>query len=216
VLGHAGELKIGAQAEKTEDNQALVRVTTTSSTRGFVRMLYSFGGDLWTLFDARDGRMLTASATTHSSKAKTHASIDFDYDKREANYVDHLKPTRSTTLHVPPGRPMDMITALIQTRVWGLAPGESRDALVLFDDEFYSLQITAEREETVATPNGPRRALLLIPRMIGKPKGMFRRGGEVKVWVSADEDRLPLRFEVKLKVGTAYAVLSDYRPPAAM
>jgi hypothetical protein len=51
--------------------------------------------------------------------------------------------------------------------------------------------------------------------MIGKPKGMFRRGGEVHVWVSADADRLPLRFEVKLKVGTAFAVLTDYRPPSA-
>jgi len=36
-----------------------------------------------------------------------------------------------------------------------------------------------------------------------------------RVWVSADADRLPLRFEVKLKVGTAYAVLTEYLPPKA-
>ncbi|MDF3059530.1 MAG: hypothetical protein K0R17_3745 [Rariglobus sp.] len=213
VLGHAGDLKISAQAE-TIDDAARLRVTTTSSSRGLVRMLYPFDGDVWTLFDPHDGRLLGASATTRSSKEKTHATITFDYEKREASYVDHLNASRSAAVPLPDGRPMDLITALIQARAWGLTPGQSRDAMVLFDDEFYALKITAEREETITTPKGPRRTLLLIPRMIGKPKGMFRRGGEVRVWVSADEDRLPLRFEVKLKVGTAYAVLTDYRPPA--
>ena len=214
VLGHAGELKIDAKNDTTGDDAAHLQVTMTTSTRGLVRMLYSFEGDAVSLFDARDGRLLNATATTHSKKEKTSASMSFDYEKREANYVDHLRPSRSATVPLPTGMPVDLITALIQTRVWGLTPGQSRDVLVLFDDEFYPLQITAEREETILTPKGQRRAMLLIPRMIGKPKGIFRRGGEVHVWVSTDEDRLPLRFEVKLKVGTAFAVLSDYRPPS--
>lgn len=214
VLGHAGEIKIAARAE-TVDGQPQILVDTTSSTRGFVRVLYSFDGDAQTRFDAVDGRLLSATASTRAGKQRTHASILFDYKKREGAYVDHLKPARSTTVPLPPGMPMDLMTALIQTRAWSLAPGGFIDAFVLFDDEFYPLRITAEREETISTPKGPRKALLLIPTMVEKPKGMFRRGGEVRVWVSADADRLPLRFEVKLKVGTAYAVLTDYQPPSA-
>lgn len=214
VFGGAGEIKIGAELAEPGDNPSRLLITTTTSTRGFVRALYSFDGDAFALFDARDGRLLNASATTRSSKAKTHSSITFDYATREAAYIDHLKPSRSTRVPLPDGLPTDLITALIQTRGWGLTAGQSRDVPVLFDDEFYPLTITAEREETISTPDGPRKAMLLIPRMIGKPKGMFRRGGEVYVWVSADEDRLPLRFEVKLKVGTGVAVLTDYRPPA--
>lgn len=213
MLGHAGDMKISAQAEMI-DGKPHIRTTTTTGTQGFVRLLYSFDGDAGMLFDAADGRLLNASARTRAGKKKTDASITFDYARREADYVDHLRPVRSTTLAVPPGRPMDLITALIQTRVWALSPGQSREAVVLFDNEFYPLLITAEREETIPTLQGPRKTVLLVPRMIGAPKGMFRRGGEVRVWVSADDDRLPLRFEVKLKVGTAYAVLSDYRPPA--
>ena len=213
VLGHAGDMTIAARTE-TIENRPLLRITTTSATRGFVRALYPFNGDASMSFDPGDGRLLNATAKTRASKKSTHASIAFDYARREAGYVDHLNPARSATLTIPPGHPMDLITALIQSRVWSLSPGETREALVLFDDDFYPLKITAEREETISTPNGPRKTVLLIPSMIGKPKGMFRRGGEIRVWVSADADRLPLRFEVKLKVGTAYAVLTDYRPPA--
>ena len=33
--------------------------------------------------------------------------------------------------------------SLVQTRGWDLKPGEERDALVLFDNEFYELSIHA-------------------------------------------------------------------------
>jgi hypothetical protein len=52
--------------------------------------------------------------------------------------------------------------------------------------------------------------------MTGTPKGMFRKGAEVRVWVSTDRERLPLRFEVSLKVGTAYATLSNYQAPTVL
>ncbi|CAM2810527.1 DUF3108 domain-containing protein [Rariglobus hedericola] len=213
LLGHAGDMKVTA-TEETIAGRSHTRMTTTSATQGFVRLLYRFDGEAQMLFDAHDGRLLNATATTQAKKNKTNASITFDYTKNEASYVDHLEPARNSSFPMPEGMPMDFITSLIQTRSWALEPGQSRDVLVLFDKDFYQLRITAEREETISTPSGKRKTVLLMPRMIGEPKGMFRRGGEVRVWVSADADRLPLRFEVKLKVGTAYAVLTDYQPPA--
>lgn len=214
LFGHAGQIKIAASTGTLAD-MPVTRVVTTTSTTGLARLLYRFDGEADMLIDAHDGRLLSALAKTRSRGERTQASVSFDYVNKEASYVDHLRPDRTTLLHLPEeSRPLDLITSLVQTRTWSLAIGESRDMLVLFDDEFYELRITAEHEEILATTDGPRKALLLVPRMIGPPKGMFRRGGEVRVWVSADEDRLPLRFEVKLKVGTAYAVLSDYQSPA--
>lgn len=214
LLGQIGEMKISASAE-TVDGKESIRVNTTSATRGFVRTFYPFDGSAWTLFDAGTGRLLSGAATTKTSKKSTSASILFDYVKGEAVYTDHLRAKRSATLPLPDdAAPVDLITSLIQGRIWELQPGQSREALVLFDDEFYPLLITAEREETLSTASGPRKAILLVPTMPENPKGMFKRGGEVKVWVSADKDRLPLRFEVKLKVGTAYATLSHYDPPS--
>ena len=212
LFGKAGVIKISAQAETAEDNRSLIRVTTATSSRGLIRALYPFDGDATMMFDPKEGRLISGIAATKSAKTKTRASINFDYEKGVANYVDHLREKRSATITLPPGRPMDLITSLIQSRTWGLAPGQTREALVLFDKEFYPLLITATGEETISTYRGRQKAVLLVPTMIGTPKGMFRRGGEVRVWISADEQRLPLRFEVRLKVGTAYAILTDYQP----
>lgn len=212
ILGHAGDIVVSAHSDP--DLPRLL-VTTTTSSRGVIRALYPFDGDATCAFDTADGRLIEARAQTQARSKRTDASIIMRYEEAVAAYTDFVDPKNSKLVPLPPGEPMDFITSLIQTRAWDLQPGQSRPALVLFDDEFYALVITAGRIEKIDTPSGRRRALLLKPHMDGEPKGMFKRGGAVKVWISDDDQKLPLRFEVKLKVGTATAVLADYHPPAA-
>ncbi|MGC4071752.1 MAG: DUF3108 domain-containing protein [Nibricoccus sp.] len=53
-----------------------------------------------------------------------------------------------------------------------------------------------------------------MPIMEKEPKGMFKRGGTVRVWISQDDKHLPVKLEVSLKYGTGTAWLTDYKPPA--
>ncbi|MEI6862126.1 MAG: DUF3108 domain-containing protein [Verrucomicrobiota bacterium] len=215
LFSGAGEIKVTATSSSLA-GQLLTRVTTQTATKGVIGALYSFTGEAVADFDSRDGRLLTAHADTRAGKKPTQMAVTFDYARSEAAYVDPLRPARTRMLSLPPGRPMDLITVLIQARAWNLKPGEKHAALVLFDDEFYPLTITAQKVENISTPKGRRDAMMLIPEMAGPPKGMFKKGGAVKVWISNDRDRLPLKFEVKVKVGTATATLVDYQPPASV
>jgi hypothetical protein len=48
------------------------------------------------------------------------------------------------------------------------------------------------------------------------PKGMFKRGTAVRVWIAHnDPRRLPVRFEVEFKFGSGVATLTSYQPPSA-
>ena len=213
LFSGAGEVVVTATSSSLASGTPLTRVTTQTATKGTIGALYSFTGQAIADFDGSDGRLLKAHAETHAGRRPTEMSITFDYARGAAAYVDPLRPARTRTLTLPPGRPMDLITVLIQARAWNLQPGEKHPALVLFDDEFYPLTITAQKLEQVSTPKGKRDAMLLVPEMDGTPKGMFRKGGVVNVWISNDAERLPLKFEVKVKVGTAVATLVDYQPP---
>lgn len=206
----AGELKVSAHAAVTAgENQILA--TTLSGTRGFMRALYRFDGEARMVFNADDGRLLSVTAASDTGKERTHTSITFNYAKSEAAYIDHLHPSRNATLPIPDGQPMDIATGLLQARAWALKPGEAHEVLIVFENEFYPLRITAECSETVQTADGPRKAVRLVPHLLGAPKGMFKRDGSVRIWISDDADRLPVRFEVKLKMGTARAVLIPSR-----
>jgi hypothetical protein len=112
---------------------------------------------------------------------------------------------------IPEGDPVDLISALVQTRDWNLKPGEKRDVVVHFGRDFFPLTIHAEGYEEVRTPLGTFKTLMLVPRMEKDPKGLFKKGGEIKVWISQDAANLPVKMQLKLNFGTATLLLSEYQ-----
>jgi hypothetical protein len=213
IFFRAGEIKISAQT--AAEPPARLRVVTTTETKGLARALYAFEGRADALFDAA-GRLLTTTETTKAPNKETKTTVVFDYDKSTVSYANALESGKDAMLPFPGGAPLDLITSLVQTRTWNLKPGEQRDAVVLVDDEFYELTIHALRYEEVETSFGTFNTLVLEPRMDKTaPKGMFKRGGGVKVWISQDELHLPVRFQVEFKFGSGVATLRHYQPPAA-
>ena len=211
LFGKAAELVITADAPPPASGASdRTRITMLTSTRGVVRALYPFDGKAESIYETSTGRLISATAETMARTKETRATMALDHETRRAVYTDHLHAERSLELELPEQNVADFITTLIQTRTWDIQLGERRAVSVLFDDEIYDLVITAEEEETIRTKWGPTKALRLVPRMEENPKGMFRKGGEVRVWVSRDERQLPLRFDVKVGVGTAMAVLTAY------
>jgi len=210
LFSHAGEVRVEASSDSVA-GRPQTRVITRTSTLGLIGVLYPFNGEVVANFDAGSGLLTNARAATKAGQRETRMSVDFDYAHSQAIYIDPLRPERNATLAMPPGRPMDLITVLIQARAWDLQPGATHPALVLFDNEFYPLTITAQQVEKIDTPDGKREAMLLTPAMVGTPKGMFKKGGAIQVWISNDAARLPLKFAVKTKVGTATAILTSHQ-----
>ena len=125
-----------------------------------------------------------------------------------------MRTERSLAVDLPEGGdPIDLISALVQTRDWNLKPGEKRDVVMQFGSEFYTLAIYAEAYEEVHTPMGDYKTLVLVPRMEKEPKGLFKRGGQIKVWIAQDGSRLPVKMQLKLNFGTATLSLSSYTAP---
>lgn len=215
VFTHAGDITISAAAEKFPEGRSLMRVTTVTASRGLVRGLYEFDNLAHVLIDAESGRALSVKESGSDPKRATDSETNFDYEKRIARHVDRSRPERSVDLPIPEGDPLDLISALVQTRDWGLKPGEKRDVLVHFGRDLYPLSIYADSFEDVRTPLGKFRALVLIPRMDKDPKGLFKKGGEIKVWIAQDGSNLPVKMQLKLKFGAASLLLSKYEAPKA-
>lgn len=215
VFTHAGDIKISAAAEKSPEGRDLMRVTTITASRGLVRGLYEFDNLAHVLIDVASGRALSVKESGADPKRATDSETTFDYEKRLARHVDRSRPERSVDLPIPDGDPIDLISALVQTRDWGLQPGEKRDVLVHFGRDLYPLSIYADHYEEVRTPLGRYKALVLIPRMDKDPKGLFKKGGEIKVWIAQDGSNLPVKMQLKLKFGAASLLLSKYEAPKA-
>lgn len=213
IFSHAGDINITAQKDAQDAGTMLV--TTDTRSRGFVRGVYEFDNHAVVRIDQATGRLQSVKETGSDPKRASDSETTFDYTARVAHHVDRVRTERTTDIPIPEGDPLDLISALVQTRDWNLKPGDKRDILVHFGRDLYELVITAEGYEEVRTPMGKYQTLVLIPRMVGEPKGLFKRGGEIKVWIAQDGSRLPVKMQLVLKFGTATLSLAEYKAPTA-
>jgi hypothetical protein len=213
VIPGAGRINIAAQPAVDAAGHRQMRIVSTTETRGLARLILPFDARSESLYNAADGRLIWLGETSDTRSRHQAHTVVFDYAKRTADYTNPPEALRA--LPMPAGDPTDLITCLLAARTWNLKPGQKRDALVLFNDDFYQLTIHAVRYEEVETSFGTFATLLLEPRMEETPpKGMFKRGSTVRGWVAQDARRLPVQFEVQFNFGSGLATLARYTPPA--
>lgn len=210
IFPSAGEITISAKREQYQ-GRPVFRVVMSTFTRGLIRALYSYQETAVALIDAETGRIIIATDDAYHGRKISDAVTKFDYVHRVVSHRDPLRPGRDCDYAIPKGDPIDLISALIQSRKWADKPGIQRKALVFVGRDVYPIQITAERYEDVLTPDGYVKALLLVPRMVDEaPRGVFKRGGEIKIWVAQAGERLPVKMQLKLKIGTAQLTLVQH------
>jgi Protein of unknown function (DUF3108) len=215
IFFHAGEIVIAAHEETGADGAKVFRITTDTATRGLVREIYTYNNHAEGIIDQTAGRLVLLREKGSDGAHSTDNETTLDYARKIASYVDRAHPSRTARVPIPAGDPIDLISALVDARNWNLRPGEKRNVLVNFGNEFYPLALYAEGFDEISTPLGRFQTLVLVPRMEENPKGIFKRGGEIKVWISQKGQKLPVQMQLKLKFGVATLHLTDYRKTAA-
>ena len=90
---------------------------------------------------------------------------------------------------------------------------------VLKDNDIYNYQVYSSGKikevdisvigkENIRTPYGVYEAIILSPKSIDG-KSAMKNKGDMKIWLTNDETRLPLKIEIKLKHGSILLLLDN-------
>jgi len=136
----------------------------------------------------------------------------FDYDRKKiiSNTKSNNNPVRYDTLKFSPCT-FDMLTAVYFTRSLDLAKmalNEKREVSLIIDDGLYNIYVRSLGKETVENTDGKKyRCNKFAAKMV---EGTIFRGDEdVLVWVTDDANKVPIRIEAKIIIGTVKAYLKE-------
>ncbi|MCL2888672.1 MAG: DUF3108 domain-containing protein [Elusimicrobia bacterium] len=110
------------------------------------------------------------------------------------------------------GPVQDMLTSMYYVRLH--APELSAGKSVTFDvndgDTTYPLIVRFIKRETVKVPAGKFDCIVVEPGF--RKEGIFvQKGKSLKVWLTDDERRLPVKMETEVFIGTVSASLEQYK-----
>jgi hypothetical protein len=139
-------------------------------------------------------------------------TLKFDHPGNRiiSNTKSNNNPQRTDTLKMHPGA-FDMLSAVYFTRTIDLSSLKTDVKIpvwVIIDDCFYSIYLRSLGKEIIETKDGTKyRCVKISAKMV---QGTIFRGDEdVLIWVTDDENKIPVYIEAKIIVGTVKAYLKS-------
>lgn len=137
--------------------------------------------------------------------------VDFDHTKNLALVHDRKKNTKNT--HPFPDGVQDMLSTFYYLRnnvdTRNIKPGDYTDVDMFYGDESFKFRLKFLRRETIRTKFGRIQTLVFRPYV--ESGRVFKERESLTVWISDDDNKVPLRIVADLAVGSLRAELDEYK-----
>ncbi len=115
------------------------------------------------------------------------------------DYDNLIAITNKDTIKIN-GIVRDPYSLLYYLRTISLKVGQILDFTTFDNKKLTDFQVIVDGKETIATPAGKFPCIIIKPFREGKT--LFKNEGDMKIWFSDDELRLPVQIQIKLKYGS--------------
>ncbi|MFD2037194.1 DUF3108 domain-containing protein [Belliella marina] len=201
----AAEAKMKINPYVTKINERPVyKIDVTGSTLGLFKLFKV--NDTWgSYLDTTKMIPLQSYRFIEEGKYRKNERVVFDHDKGKAlvrlydREDDQIIDTKDYTI---PKNVQDIVSGFYLLRTMDLTKHKKGDVISItgfFDKEIYNLKLIYEGKEKLSTEVGDYETFKLTPIMPSNK--LFRGKHPVTVWVSDDQNKIPLKIKAKLMVG---------------
>ncbi len=128
---------------------------------------------------------------------------------QDSNYVQTITSGR----HDVPDGILDVLSAFYFARRHLFSNDLKKNQIIpmkaFFDDKIYDLDVKFKNTETIKTKFGKIKCHRFVPAT--SLKGTFTKEDQMQIWVTADENYIPVKIRVKLPIGKLKCDLIDYQ-----
>jgi hypothetical protein len=132
-----------------------------------------------------------------------HKEAVFDREKMAVHTRDFIK--QSETTQKITGQTYDTLSSFFFFRSMPMQVGKSYFIEIFDCKRLWNTEVQVLRREQVETPLGIFKTVLIKPIM--KFEGIFARTGDMYIWLTDDERRIPVQMKSKVKIGNITATL---------
>jgi hypothetical protein len=216
----AGEAELGVSEAFEYDGGKAVKILFTAHSSGSFTKMVGINVDDRSEFITNPDTFCTYRAFKQEREGKRKRDIEVVYKPevrglhiREVDLaVAPPKVKRDEDRSDIPACVQGIYSAVYSIRRKELSPGGSYKFVVGDNDKIYDVEARIGKSEQVRTPAGSFKAWKITT--VATLGGLFKGTGQMKVWLSADEKKLPVQIEIKAPVGMVSVKLKSSTSPA--
>jgi hypothetical protein len=200
----AGTAVMEVEDGGTVGERKQAKLVTTAQSRPMITKFFPVDNRVESEFDLY--ALLPQHMTFRRREGKKKEDFEYTFHHGEGT-VTATKGGTTETLPIQPGT-QDLISCLYYVRsVLPLKPGTSSKLNIHHDKKNRTVEVRIEEIETVEGVWGKveaARVLVVMPF-----QGLFLNKGNIRVWFTTDDRRIPVRMKAKVIIGSIVADLAS-------
>ncbi len=212
-FSYSGFLKAGTatlELKETElEGKKVFYAKGFGKTSSVIGWFYKVRDTYESYFGMEDSKPYLFKRNVYEGGHTIKRDIKFDYKKNLATVKDHK---HSTTKDFNIGDVQDMISSFYYLRkidIDTLTAGQEIDLDMFFDFKTFPFRLRFLGRETIRFKGGKIKTLKFQP-LVDSGR-VFKERESVTMWVSADDNRIPVKIKASLSVGSLRADLKAYK-----
>lgn len=190
-----------AVLEAIYDEESL-KITSRANSASLISTLYTVEDYAESL--VLKGKALRFRIKQREGRYKSNKETIFDSNNGKVTYFDYLKGKKNEqSLN---GVVWDVISGFYYLRTQPLMIGEIVFINIFDSNKLLKAEVSVLRKEKIKVPGrGEVNAIVVKPDL--KSEGLFHKKGDIFIWFTDDEARIPVRLETRVSIGRVVAEL---------
>ena len=212
-MSYSGFLKAGNATlsvnKDTLNGKEVFHVTGKGWTTGIIKWFFKVNDDYQSYIDIDTGKPYLFKRKIDEGGHRKNQNTTFNYKNNTALVQDFKNQTDTI---IPIGNVQDMMSSFYYLRnydVSSMKPGEEIALDMFMDSQIYPFKLRFLGTEIIKTRFGKIKTLRFRPLV--QAGRVFKENESVTIWITADDNKIPIKLKANLSVGSLRAELDAYK-----
>ena len=190
--------------EATYDN-GILRITSQAYSAPFLSTFFKVEDHAESLII--EGVPVSFRIKQHEGRYRSDKETLFDMNSRTVTYFNYLKGVKDEHI-IKDGVTWDIISGFFYLRTQPLDIGKTIYIDIFDSNKFYKAKVEVLRKEKIKIQNSGKVSTVIVKPEL-QSEGLFQRKGDILIWLTDDEKKIPVRIQTKVPVGNIIAELTS-------
>jgi hypothetical protein len=212
-MSYSGWLRAGTAVleinETVYEGKKVFHAKGSGWTSGPIKWFYKVDDVYESYFDKDSVKPYLFKRKIDEVGHKKNRSIRFNYNSNKAYVQDFIKQTDTSIAFVNVQDMMSSFYYLRNQKVDDLKIGDEIAIDMFLDSQVYRFKLQFLGREVLSTKFGKIKSLIFRPLV--QSGRIFKAQESVTLWVTDDENKIPIKMKASLSVGSLRAELEEYK-----
>jgi len=201
-------IKTGTATLEVRSENKKTRIVSTARSANWVSVFYTVDDKIESELSMPGSRAVIGTPRNYrvrirEGRHRRNKEVVFDGTSHRASFTDHLTGEKKD-IEIRDNT-FDPLSSFYYVRTLKTDVGKSIYVDVLDNKKLWNVEVQVIRKERIDTKLGNFDTIVIKPLL--KSEGIFNKRGDMYIWLTNDEKRVPVKMQTRVAVGRVTATL---------